>query len=791
MILQYLHNLFTKLAIGGLKSNIMRSNTSTKLILIFLCIVGIYVFTPHIKFINASIRLNKNLTKSDIWVIISANGEEPCKQIDNFVAYDGLQVLVIGNHKQAPKCTNENIVYFNENYEEIVNLTSELSIHDSSNRKKLIGYLYAIKNGAKYIYETESDIVLSKHLKECFHFNKTVYGLTLNNTKVPYFNPYEHFGQPNIWPRGLFEGVLNDNIGNEYLNSEHKTAIVQHGMVNGNPDVDGIFRLTKEKSYKSFYAYFDPNAPPFDLSRSVLAPYPSSNTLYHYQAFWSFYLAKSVPERYRDIYRSYWAQRLMWLIDGSVAFRGPFATQLKDYNEHYLKSYEEDQRYHPKLLKLIQFLKEWNCWELNFYDCVVDLTTEMAAKEFWSSEEIDRVKEWINNLNKLEYQEPKLVLNASTPHLDTFPVRYVPNIQTNREKDEFCCDGKRTLFTQKDSLSYLNKFCSNSTTLPNGWSIFNVNYTKPVIPLGNYILLITFNHRASHHNIVFSKHLYGYYFNHVVFCGPGMFDSISNFKEEFKGFHSFSLIEYETYYGYFHHQCMNKVIEMNFNTDGILLMSDDVMLKYWNLNPVMDFSKVWFTRKVACWEEIDPNNQMSVDNQKWIWNGEHGLSQLLKTWNEFSQILDGTIPTEDEHKNMLKEYLAHLESHWETKSQFPKVCWGESDIFYLPKTKFRKYQYISDIFQHYNVFIELVVGTVLSGLAPLKEIDLLKGGYQWECNHCFKFEWETERVEPLYHFFLHFYHPIKHSVVREGLANKNFCNLFIKEKLLKDTEKYS
>jgi len=43
---------------------------------------------------------------------------------------------------------------------------------------------------------------------------------------------------------------------------------------------------------------------------------------------------------------------------------------------------------------------------------------------------------------------------------------------------------------------------------------------------------------------------------------------------------------------------MTKAIEINFNTkSGILLMSDDVLLKYWQLDK-LDKSKIWFPEKI-------------------------------------------------------------------------------------------------------------------------------------------------------------------------------------------------
>ena len=60
-------------------------------------------------------------------------------------------------------------------------------------------------------------------------------------------------------------------------------------------------------------------------------------------------------------------------------------------------------------------------------------------------------------------------------------------------------------------------------------------------------------------------------------------------------FDSFTFIELDVVQGFFHYDCMTKVIEMNYNTEGFLLISDDVLVKYWNLDN-HDIRKIWFIK---------------------------------------------------------------------------------------------------------------------------------------------------------------------------------------------------
>jgi len=52
---------------------------------------------------------------------------------------------------------------------------------------------------------------------------------------------------------------------------------------------------------------------------------------------------------------------------------------------------------------------------------------------------------------------------------------------------------------------------------------------------------------------------------------------------------------------------MTKVVELGFNTQGVLLMSDDVLLKFWNLSQ-FDLKKIWFPEKIITGENVNKLN---------------------------------------------------------------------------------------------------------------------------------------------------------------------------------------
>jgi hypothetical protein len=100
-------------------------------------------------------------------------------------------------------------------------------------------------------------------------------------------NPYIHFGQPSIWPRGLpLEAVAENAPEQHYVQGSPVKALVQQGLAEGDPDVDAIFRLTRVSSGKLIRVKFDNQAPPVALPRGLAAPFNSQNTLFHKEALW-------------------------------------------------------------------------------------------------------------------------------------------------------------------------------------------------------------------------------------------------------------------------------------------------------------------------------------------------------------------------------------------------------------------------------------------------------------------------------------------------------------------------
>lgn len=192
--------------------------------------------------------------------------------------------------------------------------------------RKNIGYLLAIRAGAKLIIETDDDnIPLSNFWNEYTH--------TITTSKIEHsgwINIYKYFiDKIVIWPRGLpLDAVNNPVIPYEDLSIDECFCPIQQGLANGDPDVDAIYRLIHPLPIT-----FQTNRQ-IAIGNNAWCPFNSQNTLWWPEAYPLLYLPFYCSFRMTDIWRSLVAQRIAWLNDWYILFREPSVYQ--ERNEHNL-----------------------------------------------------------------------------------------------------------------------------------------------------------------------------------------------------------------------------------------------------------------------------------------------------------------------------------------------------------------------------------------------------------------------------------------------------------------------
>jgi hypothetical protein len=164
---------------------------------------------------------------------------------------------------------------------------------------------------------------------------------------------------------------------------------VSAGLANHDPDVDAIYRLTQPLAVN-----FTSKAFTTVIPKGVMCPFNSQNTVFLEQAFWGLLLPVTTTMRVCDIWRGYWAQRLLWEIGGRLCFIP--ATVIQHRNVHTLqKDYIDELALYTDAGRLVDFLTKWVFTGKTFKEAVVQLSQDMATAGFWLQGDADIAVAWV------------------------------------------------------------------------------------------------------------------------------------------------------------------------------------------------------------------------------------------------------------------------------------------------------------------------------------------------------------------------------------------------------------
>ena len=191
--------------------------------------------------------------------------------------------------------------------------------------RKNIGYLVAVRDGARVIIETDDD----NWPTEAFFAprRREVTARALGH--AGWANLYRYFTEATIWPRGFPLDAIHDPLPPfETLENGPLDCPIQQGLADENPDVDAVYRLVMPLPLR------------FARGRAVAAgrgtwcPFNSQNTAWWPDAYPLMYLPAHCSFRMTDIWRSLVAARIATENDWSILFHE--ATVWQERNAHNL-----------------------------------------------------------------------------------------------------------------------------------------------------------------------------------------------------------------------------------------------------------------------------------------------------------------------------------------------------------------------------------------------------------------------------------------------------------------------
>ncbi|CAA2968750.1 probable glycosyltransferase STELLO1 [Olea europaea subsp. europaea] len=498
---------------------------------------------------------------SEQWIVVSVT-DYPSDSLQKLVKLKGWQVLAIGNSKTPPDWSLKGALFLS--LEQQANLGFRLVdfLPYESYVRKSVGYLFAIQHGARRIFDADDrgEVIggeLGKHfdldLESVIVKQQRIFQYTSGNSNRTVVNPYIHFGQRSVWPRGLpLENVGEVSHEEFYTEVSGGKQYIQQGISNGLPDVDSVFYSTRKTGSVPFDIRFDEQAPKVALPRDTMVPINSFNTLFHYNAFWALMLPVSVSTMASDVLRGYWAQRLLWEIGGFVAVYPPTIYR-HDKTESY--PFIEEKDLHVNVGRLIKFLISWRSEKHKLFQKIRDLSYSMAEEGFWNENDVKFTVAWLQDLVAVGYQQPKLMAIELKANVDLSDRKeYVP-----------------------PKLPSMHLGVEESLTV--NYEIGNLIRWKK--NFGN-VVLIMFVSGPVQQTALEWRLLYGRIFKTMVILSTQADADLAVEQGQLDQIYKY----------------LPKIFDRFNSTDGFLVLHDNTILNYWNLLQA-DRSKLWIANKVS------------------------------------------------------------------------------------------------------------------------------------------------------------------------------------------------
>lgn len=325
--------------------------------------------------------------------IIITTINSPKEEIYKFAKVPGWKLICVGDLKTPNDWSVEGVDYLSpQTQDKMFPMFSKVFPWGMYARKNL-GYLYAIKNGAQLIAETDDDMFPDKGYPPDLNLNRTVKVLSGNKfiNVYPYFlkSPVDH----PVWIRGFpLEHLKDQEVPKE--RKETIIAPIQNSVLDKNSDFDAIYRfiypewleLKKEGEYA--------------IDKGCYAPFNTQNTFFHSIAFPLLYLPATPGFHAEDIIRSYIAQRILWEIDGRLLFTYPVQHTLNRNPHNNLDDFRLEVPVFLRVKLLVDILDSLSLSK-DTLESLLKVYRALVKKQFFPKEELPIVTAWVCELEEI------------------------------------------------------------------------------------------------------------------------------------------------------------------------------------------------------------------------------------------------------------------------------------------------------------------------------------------------------------------------------------------------------
>jgi hypothetical protein len=303
----------------------------------------------------------------------------------------GWRIIVVGDRKTPPDFDLPGVDFLNiEKQQEICKEFADLVPFNHYARKN-IGYLYAIREGAEAIAESDDDNIPYPDRYPNFLPTQAQVPVLQDEGCV---NVYSYFTDQRIWPRGLPLDCMNKAVNSEKISESEVTCYIQQGLADLDPDVDAIYRLTTTNSD----TVFEPEKS-LALAPGCYCPINTQNTIFYREAFPLLLLPVAVNSRVTDIWKGYIAQRLLWDMGSQLVFLSPSVYQIRNAH-NLLQDFQGEIDLYTKSHELVELLNTFKAKSSNPCDLMLEMYTHLTEAKFFDQKELELCQTWIQAIIK-------------------------------------------------------------------------------------------------------------------------------------------------------------------------------------------------------------------------------------------------------------------------------------------------------------------------------------------------------------------------------------------------------
>jgi hypothetical protein len=310
------------------------------------------------------------------------------RRICNILTPLGIPLIVIGDKKGPFEYDQSGAELFTLTQQQALPFKLAKDLPVAHYTRKNLGYLVAIKRGAKRIYETDDD-----------NAPNAAWALRDETTSIHaataqgWCNVYSLYTRENIWPRGLPLDHIRDAAKIEASPVKNVCAPIQQGLANLSPDVDAVWRLTMDREF-----YFE-DAPSVLLPKGTWCPFNSQSTWWWPSAYPLLYLPSFCPFRMTDIWRSFVAQRCLWEFAEGLVFHHAEADQDRNFHNLMRDFTDEIPGYvqNDTIIKILEKL-DLKGGEEKVSDNLHKCYESLVAGKIFPLDEMKLVEAWIGDL---------------------------------------------------------------------------------------------------------------------------------------------------------------------------------------------------------------------------------------------------------------------------------------------------------------------------------------------------------------------------------------------------------